>query len=176
MRITIVIAFLVLIASCSKKIMKEEPLGYSVMPAYMDIDSIAPFNLDDTNRVVDDTSYDDFKSIPIDGGWLKMKDLDSIKLPPGILISDRKAVLFTFYKASWTRQQSELKYCRYLMREYYDKAKEAEKLYQKEIIRLENLAKRSWLEKNIAYIGFGAGISTAILIVFALFGGADIIN
>lgn len=166
---------LILMTSCNKKIIREEPLGYSVMPSYMEIDSIAPFNLDDTNRVVDD-SYEDFKSIPIDGGLLKMKSLDSINLPPGVLISDRKAVLFSFYKASWERQRNELKYCKYLMREYYDKAKEAEKLYQKEITRLENVAERSWLEKNMAYIGFGTGISTAILIVFALFGGADILN
>lgn len=176
MKITIVLTFLILIASCSKKVVKEEPLGYSVMPAYMDIDSIAPFNLDDTNRVIDDTSYIDFKSIPVDGGWLKMENLDSINLPPGILISDRKAVLFTFYKASWERQRNELKYCKYIMKEYYDKSREAEKLYQKEIIRLENIAERSWLEKNMGYIGFGAGISTAILIVFALFGGTNIID
>jgi hypothetical protein len=175
MRYMIVIFAAVSLFSCNKKVITEKPLGYSVMPKYMDIDSIAPYNLDDTNRVVDST-YEDFKSIPIDGGWLKMDISDSIQLPPGILFSDRKAVLYVFYRESWKRQKTELKYCKYLMKEYYEKAKTAEQLYQKEILRLEKLSERSWLEKNMAYMGFGAGIVTSILIVFALFGSSNIME
>jgi len=163
------------LTSCSKVILEEEPLGYSVMPEYLDIDSIAPFNLNDTNRVVD-SSYEYFKSIALDGGWLKISPTDSINLPPGILISDRTAALSIFYKASWIRQKEEMKYRSYLMREYYDKAIEAEKLYQKEIVRLENLSKRTWLEKNMGYIGFGAGLASSILFIFALSGSLEVLN
>ena len=81
------------------------------------------------------------------------------------------AALYTFYKSSWERQQKELKYSKYLMREYYTKAKAAEVLYQKEIAKLEIKSQRTWLEKNMAYIGFLSGVVTVILIDFAIFNG-----
>lgn len=175
MKKVLIFISVLLLSSCSNKIVNETPLQYSFMPSYLDIDSIQPFNLDDTNRVVDST-LDDFQSIAIDGGNLICPDNDTINLPPGILISDRKAMLYPFYKASWERQQKELKYTKYLMSEYYSKAKAAEILYQKEIVKLEKEAKRSWLEKNIGYIGFGAGLATAILTTYALFGGVNFIK
>jgi len=165
--------FIVLLTSCTTKELKEAPLGYSFMPAYLNIDSIQPFHLDDTNRVVDST-LKDFVSIPIDGGMLKMTKKDSMVVPPGVLISDRKAMLYSFYKASWERQQTELKYTKYLMSEYYSKAKAAETLYQDKIMKLEKKSERSWLEKNMGYIGFMAGIATSILTSYALFGGTNL--
>ena len=165
----------IFISSCTNKVLQETPLQYSFMPSYLNIDSIQSFDLDDTNRVVDST-LDDFQSIAIDGGNLISSDNDTINLPPGILISDRKAMLYPFYKASWERQRKELKYTKYLMSEYYSKAKAAETLYQHEIIKLEKKAKRSWLEKNIGYIGFGAGLVTAIVTTYALFGGVNFIK
>jgi hypothetical protein len=58
------------------------------------------------------------------------------------------------------------------MKEYYDKSLSAEKLYQAEIVRWRKEAQRSWLEKNMAYIGFGAGLVTMIFVDFALFQAA----
>lgn len=171
----IILAIAVFLTSCSPKIIKETPLDYSVMPQYLDLDSIKPFHLDDTNRVVDST-YTDFVSIPLDGGKLIGSNKDTLKIPPGVLISERKAALYTFYLASWERQQKELKYTKYLMSEYYSKAKAAEVLYQKEIVRLEKKSERSWLEKNMGYIGFGSGIATALLTAYVLFGGTNLIK
>jgi hypothetical protein len=175
MKRIILFVVIILMASCSPKVVQDSPLGYSLMPAYLNIDSIQSFKLDDTNRVVDST-LDDFVSIPIDGGRLIGPDKDTTKLPPGILISDRKAILYPFYKAGWERQQSELKYTKYLMSEYYSKAKAAETMYQAEIIKLKKEAQRSWLEKNMGYIGFGSGLFTAILTAYVLFGGTNLIK
>lgn len=146
--------------SCTNQTIKQQTLGYSLMPSYLDIDSIQPFVLDDTNRVVDST-YEDFSSIPLDGGYYIGRD--TIILPPGILISDRKAALYTFYKSSWERQRKELKYSKYLMSEYYNKALSAEALYQDKIYKLELETRRSWYEKNKEYIGFLFGAAVIIL-------------
>ena len=161
--------------SCNNKIIKETPLEYSFMPGYLNIDSIQPFNLDDTNRVLDST-LDDVPSIAIDGARLIDINRDTLKLPPGILISDRKAILYPFYKAGWERQQKELRYTKYLMTGYYNTAKAAEILYQQRIIDLKKEAQRTWLEKNLGYIGFSAGLATAVITCFALFGGVNIIK
>lgn len=169
----LIFLLVVLLASCTTKVVKESPLGYSFMPAYLNIDSIQPFNLDDTNRVVDST-LDDFVSMSIDGGKLIGPGKDTTKLPAGVLISDRKAMLYPFYKSSWERQQKELIYTKYLMSEYYSKAKSAETMYQREILKLEKQAERSWLEKNIGYLGFVAGLATSILTCYALFGGSSL--
>lgn len=151
-----------LASSCTKQVLNESPLGYSFMPSYLNIDSIQPVVFDDTNKVVD-TSFHDFVSVAVDSGQRITKD--------GILISDRKAVLYVFYKSSWERQQKELYYTKYLMREYYDKSKAAETLYQGEIVRWKKAAERSWLEKHIGYIGFFGGLVTVIAVDFALLYG-----
>lgn len=169
----LILMFALFLASCSPKIVNNEPpLGYSFMPGYLNIDSIQPFKLDDTNRVVDST-YEDFQTIPIDGGKLIGVNKDTTKLPAGLVISDRKGALYVFYKAGWERQQKELIYSKYLMREYYDKSKSAEVLYQKKIRDLEKKAERSWVERNLGYFGFIAGIATAVLTSYALFGGSN---
>ena len=113
----------------------------------------------------------DFVSMSIDSGLLTTRT-EKKTLPEGVLISERKAMLYLFYKSSWERQQKELFYTKYLMKEYYDKSKSAEILYQNEIQRWKKEAQRSWLERNMAYIGFGIGALTVILIDFSLFYGA----
>jgi hypothetical protein len=168
--------FLLFMASCTPKIVSNDPpLGYSFMPGYLDLDSIQPFKLDDTARVVDST-YEDFQTIPIEGGKLIGINKDTTRLPAGLVISDRKGALYVFYKAGWERQQKELIYSKYLMREYYDKAKSAEVLYQKEIKELNKKAERSWLEKNLGYLGFVAGLATSVLTCYALFGGTNFVK
>src|SRR4030043_1286697 len=108
MKNLIVMALLLWVSSCTPKIVSNDPpLGYSFMPGYLNIDSIQPFKLDDTNRVVDST-YEDFQTIPIDGGKLIGSNKDTTKLPAGLVISDRKGALYVFYKAGWERQQKEL--------------------------------------------------------------------
>lgn len=156
--------------SCSPKHINEPPLGYSFMPSYLDVDSIQPLILDDTSRVLD-PKYQDYKSYPIMPGVLYTDLGDTVKIKnPGLLFSEKKAVLYKFYESSWERQQKELRYVKYLMREYYGKSRAAEILYQQEIERLRKDAQRSWLEKNLGYIGFGAGVITMVLVDMALLG------
>jgi len=164
MRILTAVVVLMLASSCTKQVLNEPPLGYSFMPSYLEIDSIQPIVIDDTNKVVD-TSFHDFVSVAVDSGQRITKD--------GVLFSDRKAVLYVFYKSSWERQQKELYYTKYLMREYYDKAKAAETLYQGEIVRWKKASERSWLEKHIGYIGFFGGLITVIAVDFALLYGVQ---
>jgi len=166
--------FITLIAlcmiSCTKEVLNEPPLHYSFLPEYLDVDSIQPLVSSDTNTVVD-TSYKDFVSIPVEAGILKMNDGSHDTIPAGVLISDRKAALYSFYRSSWIRQQTELKYTKQLMHSYYSGAKNAEILYQDEIKRLRKECQRSWLEKNMGYIGFGIGALTIILVNYSIFYG-----
>ena len=152
--------------SCTKQVLNDSPRGYSFLPAYLNIDSIKPIFVDDTNRVVDATMHD-FVSIPVDSGLLTTKS-DKKLIPAGILISERKASLYVFYKSSWEQEQSQLFYTKYLMKEYYDKSKSAEILYQNEIKRWQKEAQRSWVEKNLIYFGFLAGIITTVLTEYAV--------
>jgi hypothetical protein len=170
MRKIAIIAALLLVSSCTKQVLNEAPLGYSFMPDYLNVDSINPVLVTDTNKIVDST-MEDYVSIPVTPGVLTFADGKKLTLPNGVLISERKAMLYPFYKSSWERQQKELYYTKYLMKEYYSKAKAAEILYQSEIVRWKKEAQRSWLEKNMPYIGFGSGLVTMILVDFALFYG-----
>ncbi len=156
------------VSSCGKQVLHDQPiLGISVMPRYLDLDSIAPFKLDDTTRVVDST-YPDFLSVALDSGSYTTPSKKSVTYPGGVLVSDRKYAMYGFYKASWERQRSQLFYTQYLMRGYYDKAKSAELLYQDEIKRLRTDVQRSWIEKNLPYIGFFAGALTVVLVDFGV--------
>ena len=169
MRNMISVLLLLLASSCTKQVLNEPPLGYSFMPSYLNIDSIQPIVIQDTNRVVDSTMKD-FVSVPIDSGLLITRS-GKQTLQPGVLISDRKAALYVFYRSSWQELQKELYYTKYLMHEYYDKSKAAEVLYQGEIQRWKKASERSWLEKNIGYVGFVSGLLTVLGVDFALLYG-----
>lgn len=159
---------ILLIASCApKQVLDKPPLQYSFMPRYLEMDSIQPLSDQDTSVVVDST-YTDFKSIAVDPGVLVTEDGDTMEIPGGILISERKAALSLYYEAAWPRHVTELRYREYLMKSYYDKAVAAEALYQQEIARLYKKSQRTWLERNAAYIGFGAALLTMILRDYAL--------
>ena len=161
MKRTIHILILLSLVGCSPKVLDQQPLRYSFMPKYLDLDSIGialPANPDTLVR--EDAIH--FQPKPILGGTL-IDEGDTTLLPPGVLISEKSSVLYVFYESAYRRQQVELEYSKSMSREYYDKSLEAEKLYQDEIIRLRQKAKRSWLEKNMGYIGFAAGLITAIL-------------
>ena len=150
---------LFLLSSCTPKVLDAPPLQYSFMPKYMDLDSIGPTI--PTQEAILDTSLEDFKSIPIDPGtWTD--GTDTFEVPGGVLISDKKAAEFIYLRSTTERQEVMLKYSKYLNEEYFKKSLEAEKLYQEQIVFLKKKAERSWLERNSAYIGFFAGILTAI--------------
>ena len=157
---------LALLASCTKETLKEPPLKYSMMPPYLDVETVLPQWATDSVVAKD---AQDFKSIAIDSGKLVTVYKDTITVPPGILISEKKAALYTFYKSNYEQQQTKIKILDTLNRTYYDKALDAEKVYQAQIKLLQENVKRTWLEKNMIYIGFGCGLLTAILTEWAVF-------
>jgi hypothetical protein len=113
-------------------------------------------------------NFVDFPSMPLDTGILMTVYGDSMVVPTGVLISNRKAALYNFYRSKYERYQVELYQADKLLEVYYKQAKNAEYLYQEEIVRLNEKAKRSWFEQNAVYVGFLAGLATAIITEFAV--------
>jgi hypothetical protein len=154
--IRIAICLLAVIALCQGQ--DKTPLSYSFMPRCMDIDSVVHIAVGDTSDVVDST-YNEFPSIALpDSGLFVSFSGDTLLLPPGIVFSERKAALYVYYRSAWERQATELYYMKMLVGTYCDKAKDAEFLYQKEIVSLEKKVKRNWFERNAGFIGFGAAL------------------
>jgi len=141
---------------------QEQPLKYTFLPHKLNIDSLMP------NTSPIDTSANDFTSIPIDSGKLITIYRDTLKLHPGVLISERKAALFIYYKNNCEYLHKKVILSNKLYNELYDNTLAAEKTYQDEIKQLRKKAERSWIERNLVYIGFVAGIATAILTEFAV--------
>jgi hypothetical protein len=164
-------ALLFLVASCGKQVLDGPSLQYSYMPKYLDIDSIGAA-LPSNPEAIIDSSTEDFKSIPVYGGTV-FNGYDSLYAPAGVLISEAKASKYVFYEAEYDRLKLELKYAKHLTQEYYQASLAAEKLYQDEIIRIQKEARRSWFEKNAPYLGFAAGILSAVLTELAVIKLAD---
>lgn len=141
----------------------EQPLKYSYLPEKIDIDLLMP-----PNSNIVDTTLTDFKSVPIDSGRLITIYRDTMQLRPGILFSEKKAALFIYYRNNGEYLDKKLSLVKKLYNDYYDNSLEAEKVYQNEIKNLNKKVERSWLEKNIVYFGFIAGLATAILTEFAI--------
>jgi hypothetical protein len=159
----LIVLSLLLFSSCATTIMTEQPLKYSYLPQKIDLDSLMPIQ----TKIVD-SSLKDFESISLDSGRLVTKYKDTLNIHPGVLISEKKAALFIYYKNNNMYLDkkytlSNLMYCN-----LYDRSLDAEKTYQSEIKNLKKIAERSWLEKNIVYFGFLAGLTTAILTEFAV--------
>lgn len=149
--------------SCSKAVLNEPPLGYSFLPKQIDLDTIGP-KITAAMDPSTDTSLQDFVSIPLgQGRFINSKTKDSLNIPRGVLISDKKAAMYIFYKSEHDRLTTQVKYSNYLMGEYYSSAKAAEILYQKKIADLTKSNQRSWLEQNVGYLGFMLGIASTIL-------------
>ena len=153
MRQTLII--LALLSLC-----RADTLQVSFMPSYLDFDSLHVALPLEPGEVIDST-LPNFKQFALDSGKVCPKD--------GILISDRKAAEYVFYKLGYERQAKELKLSKYLMKETCDKTVSAEKIYQAKIAALEKSNRRTWLEKNLVYFGVVAGIATAVLTEFAVF-------
>ena len=116
-------------------------------------------------------SYNDFKSISVDGGiGIQCNDddcidtLNKLELPAGVLLSDRKAYLYMYNEKMIDDFNRRLVIAKELYNLQINKANDAATLYEKRIEKLEKLNKRSWLEKNSIYIGFVIGVATAIAI------------
>jgi hypothetical protein len=165
MKKLILIMFIWMISCAPKQVIKTEPLKYSFIPKYLDFDSVSVKLPRNPEEVVDTFMLEHFEPISLGAGDTAIED--------GILISERMAAYYPFYKEGYERQVWELEIVSYLMREYYDKAKAAEVLYQDQIIKLKKENEKSWVEKNIGYIGFIAGIVTAILTEIAVLRFSD---
>jgi hypothetical protein len=151
--------------SCTKEVLNERPLNYSMMPSYLDVETILPAIAKDT---IINSKAKDFVSIPLDSGKLITVYKDTLQIPPGILISEKKAALYTFYKSNYEQQQTKINILDTLNWTYYHKALDAEKIYQFQIQLLQHDVKRTWLEQNMVYFGFGAGLLLAILTEWAV--------
>lgn len=119
----------------------------------------------------DAKQYGDFKSINIDGGEgfqcdddLCHDTLTKLTLPAGILISDRKAFLYSYNEKMIEDVNRRLIIAKEMFNNYQNQVNKASDLYTKRIEELEKKNKRSWFERNNIYIGFVIGITTAILI------------
>lgn len=137
---------------------------YTYLPPKVNIDSLLP-----PNTMIDTLKFKDFKSIPLDSGKLVSVYKDTMNLPAGILISDRNAALFTYYKNNSKYLEEKYNLVNKVFNVYYDGSKSAETVYQNRIVALEKDCKRSWLEKNSIYIGFLCGLATAILTEYAIY-------
>jgi len=167
MRYLLTAVCLFLYMGCSpKQVLNEPALGYSFMPKYMNLDSVGPALPKLPDSLANATALD-YKSKPIFGGKY-VEGKDTTYLPAGVLISEKSAVRFGFYESAYKRVSLELSYSKFLCKDYYDKSLSAEKLYQDEILRLRKEVKRTWLEKNIGYLGFGLGLTTAVLTEWAV--------
>jgi len=163
MRYLIIICLLLFSCAGTKEILDEQPLKYSYLPQKVMIDSIMP----EFKNVVD-TSLPDFESISIDSGRLITVYKETSWVHPGILLSEKKAAQFIFYKSNYEYMLGKAKVLNYLYVNYYDQSFVAEKKYQQVIKQLQKDVQRSWLEKNVIYVGFVAGVATAILTEYAV--------
>ena len=146
---------------------QQMPLGYTYMPKPPNLDSIATMGLPALPDTLVNPNAVDFKPKPILGGkYIQGKDTTTLSF--GILISERYSVKYIFDEAAYKRASIQIAVMKGLSQEYYDKSIVAEKVYQDEIKQLRESNKRSWLEQNIGYIGFGSGILTSIGIAWAM--------
>jgi hypothetical protein len=161
-----VLSFLCLfVVSCAstKTVLNQQPLKYTYLPPKLNVDSLMPAN----SNIVD-SNLKDFTSISVDSGKLITIYKDTLKLHPGVLISEKKAALYVYYKVNNDYLDKKAMLTYKLYSDYYDKSIEAEKVYQNDVISLTKKAERSWLENNLGYFGFIAGIITVVLTANAL--------
>ena len=158
-----IIAICLLVSCSTREILNEQPLKYSYLPQKVVIDSIMP----EFKNIVD-TTLPDFESIPIDSGRLITVYKETCWVHPGVLLSEKKAAQFIFYRTNYEYMLGKAKILNYLYANYYDQSLVAEKKYQEVIKQLQKDVQRSWLEKNVVYVGVVAGIVTAILTEYAV--------
>jgi hypothetical protein len=163
MKRLLVIFSLFLMVGCSPKVIKEDPLGYSYLPKFVDLDTIGPkipASLDPST----DPKLEDYSPIAVmPGQYLKLGTKDTLFFPHGTLFSNMKTAKYIFFASEYDRLNTLCKYDHYEIMDYYDRGKAAETRYQEEIVALRKSNQRSWLEQNIGYIGFGVGILTTVL-------------
>ena len=162
---TLLLLFVIALASCNTQVLQDKPIEYSMMPPYVDVEVLLPaWSKDSTIK----DNLKDFSSLPVDSGCLITVYKDTMIIPGGVLISDKKAAQFVFLKSNYEQQLVKIEIYDTLNKTYYRKSLEAEKVYQAQIKLLQQDVKRTWLEKNIVYMGFGAGLLLAILTEWAV--------
>lgn len=166
--VLVVILLFLFLGGCTPKVITEPPLNYSYLPS--------PINLDSVKTYVKVTPEPNMP-IPNVPDTANLRDFKSISRGDTILLSLKKGALYDYYKIAASAYKVYMGYyqtvaeanlvkynsAKYLADTYYGQSKAAEILYQSEIVRLKKESKRSWVEKNMIYIGFVAGIATAIL-------------
>jgi hypothetical protein len=152
---------------CSPRVVTKEPLGYSYLPPFLDLDTVGP-NIPASLNPSNDPKLQDYPPIAIMAGKYILTPKDTVTLPFGTLFSNMRTAKYVFYASEYERLNTQLKYSKYLMLDYFNKGKAAEVRYQEEIVALRKSNQRSWLEQNIGYLGVGAGIITAVLTEWAV--------
>jgi hypothetical protein len=166
MKILSIISLCFILVSCASTVKTaEQPLKYSYLPQKLDIDLLMPPN---DENIIDSTLLD-YKSVAVDTGQLTTVYGDTLVLPDGVLFSPKKTAEFIYFRTNAKYLDKKLTLTKKMFDEYYDESLKSEKVYQNEIKLLRKKAERSWLEKNIVYFGFVAGIATAVLTEFAVF-------
>jgi hypothetical protein len=154
-----------LLTACSPQILNEPPLKYSLMAEYMELDSLGPIvpPLSD----VADSTLNDYKSIPVYGGTLIDDEGDTLRtLPMGILLSEHDAVEVKYNRDLIPNLQVQLNASEHLRRSSYESYKEAELLYQEDIVYQKKLAERTFIEENGMFIGAAATLLSAVVAMF----------
>jgi len=120
--------------------------------------------------IKDSEKYNDFKSLSINYGTGivcyddSCIDKDTIDIPAGLVISDKKAYEYLYNKGKIEITNRKLIVAKELFREYDKNVRTANVLYNKELQRLQKSNRRSWWEKNNIYVGFVIGVAVTIAI------------
>ena len=158
---------IVFFVGCAKQVLYNDPVLYNYMPDSINIMDTLLTTVKPSDKL---PQYDDFKSITINGGSAysctndKCTVKDSVKLPAGIVVSDRTYFELLDKRAGIEDVNKRLIVAKELFTSYNKQVKVAEVLYDKQLQLLQKKTERSWIEKNAAYIGFAAGILTAIAV------------
>lgn len=152
---------LVILLICNFAVASQILLDTKVMDSLLMIISVSE----------DAKKYDDYKSVSIDGGIgfqcndSRCKDtISKFALPPGLLISDKKAFLYLYNEKMIEDANRRFIIAKDLYVNYKNQVNKLLELNEKQIEKLEKQNKRTWFEKNNIYVGFAIGLITAIAI------------
>jgi hypothetical protein len=132
----------------------------SFMPKLINIDSLVSIFVPQDSGIAVSQKLPYFKQISVDSGKMCPKN--------GILISERTAAEYVLYKSNSQLLAKESTVYKYLLKDYYDKAVDAETVYQSQMQQLQKDVKRGWWERNQGYIGFVLGGLAVIATEYAV--------
>lgn len=162
MRKSLLVIVCLFILGCQKQVTY---LKYDFLPKPLNVDSIFyPIPKADTAKL------NSYPFIAIEKGTAKVCDDDSCKklkdvaLPAGTLFSDKATAEYAYYRIVVPTTNERMVINKALFKNYQINIYKADSLYNDRIVFLEKQNERSWLEKNLGYIGFLCGTAFAILI------------